>query len=85
MTEKERNEILEKSKSFFQKEIVSNHVKNIRKLSKQSAFNINPFTHKYLAQSTYGDTSSESLAKVLILPRVLGTSISTIFGTKMQD
>ncbi len=85
MNEQERNKILEKSKEFFREEIVTNHIKNIKKLSKQSAFNINPFTHKYLAKSTYGDTSPESLAKVLILPRVLGTSISTIFGTKMQD
>ena len=50
MNEQERNKILEKSKEFFREEIVTNHIKNIKKLSKQSAFNINPFTHKYLAK-----------------------------------
>ena len=45
MNEQERNKILEKSKEFFREEIVTNHIKNIKKLSKQSAFNIKPFTH----------------------------------------
>lgn len=31
MNEQERNKILEKSKEFFREEIVTNHIKNIKK------------------------------------------------------
>lgn len=85
MDEKERLEILEKSKQFFKTEIVESHIKNTEKLSKVKNFKINPFMHKYLSQYAFGNSEPESLAKVLIYPRVLGTSITTTFGDKMQD
>lgn len=40
--------------------------------------------HKYLAQFAFGNSDPESLAKVLIYPRVLGTSITTTFRNQMQ-
>lgn len=84
MTEIEKNEILIKAKSFFIERIVTNHINNTQKLSKVKAFNQNPFLLKYLANFVFGDMSEESMAKVLIYPRVLGTSINTTFGNQLQ-
>ncbi|OLA93163.1 MAG: hypothetical protein BHW63_02560, partial [Mycoplasma sp. CAG:611_25_7] len=76
--------ILKKSKDFFKEEIVESHIKNTIKLNNINKFNINPFIHRYLAQFAFGNSDPKSLAKVLIYPRVLGTSINTTFGNKMQ-
>ena len=84
MTEVERQAILSSAKNFFRARIAENHKANTEKLSSLDKFNINPFTHKYLAQFAFGDSSPESMAKALIYPRVLGTSISTTFGTQLQ-
>ena len=84
MNEQEKQEILLKAKTFFKKNIVKNHIKNTKKLKKIKEFVINPFLIKYLANFAFGDTSKESLAKALIYPRVLGTSINTTFGNQIQ-
>ena len=84
MTENEKQEILSKAKEFFKNTIVKNHMKNTKKLSKLSEFNINPFLNTYLANFLTGDDSPESVEKALIYPRVLGTSINTSFGTNFQ-
>lgn len=83
MTEAEKKEILAKAKTFFKNTIVHNHIKNTEKL-KLSDFNINPFLVKYLAYYLTGSSSSKDIAKALIYPRVLGTSITTSFGTNLQ-
>lgn len=84
MNELERQKIIAKAKDFFKKRISEMHIKNTSKLNKLEKFNINPFTHKYLSNFAFGDTSSESMAKALVYPRILGTSISTTFGTQLQ-
>lgn len=84
MTEQERQEILKKSKKFFKEKIAESHIRNTERLASPDAFNINPFIHRYLAQFAFGNSEPESLAKVLIYPRVLGTSITTTFGNEMQ-
>lgn len=84
MTEREKQEILTKAKQFFKDKIVANHKKNTEKLSSLSAFQPNPFLEKYLAQFVFGKSDCESIAKTLIYPRVMGTSINTTFGTQMQ-
>lgn len=84
MTEEEKSRIIRQSKEFFRTRIAVNHIRNTRKLSTANQLNINPFTHKYLAQFAFGDSSPESMAKALLYPRVLGTSISTTFGTQLQ-
>ena len=81
MNKKNMQDIIIRSKIFFRDKIVANHLKNTEKLTCLSVFNVNPFTHKYLAQFAFGDSSPESLAKALIYPRVLGTSIATTFGS----
>ena len=84
MTESERRALLEQAKDFFRSRIAANHVKNTQKLRDVSMFNVNPFIHKYLAQFAFGDSSPENMAKALLYPRILGTSISTTFGTQLQ-
>ena len=84
MTEQERQEILTKAKNFFRTRIAENHKRNTERLSNINQFNINPFTHKYLAQFAFGNSSPESMAKALVYPRILGTSIATTFGTQLQ-
>lgn len=85
MTEQERQIILEKAKEFFRDKIAVNHQKNTKKLSCLAEFNVNPFLDTYLANYAFGNSSPESVARALILPRVLGTSITTSFGTNIQN
>ena len=84
MTEAEKREILAKAKDFFREKIVDNHKRNTEKLGKLSAFQPNPFLEKYLANFAFGNCDASSIAKALVYPRVLGTSINTTFGTQMQ-
>ena len=84
MTETERQELLTQAKVFFRNRIAANHIINTEKLRNINKFNVNPFTHKYLAQFAFGDASPENMAKALIYPRILGTSIATTFGTQLQ-
>lgn len=84
MSQTEKSEILCNAKNYFKEYIANNHINNTAKLASLDAFNVNPFLVRYLAKFAYGNTSPESLAKVLILPRALGTSITTTFGTQMQ-
>lgn len=84
MTEVERQRILTDAKLFFREKIAENHIANTQKLTSLNKFNINPFLHKYLAQFAFGNSSPESMAKALVYPRVLGTSIATTFGTQLQ-
>lgn len=77
-------EILNKAKEWFKETIAVNHIKNTKKLENADEFNINPFLAVYLANFLTGNSDPESIAKVLIYPRVLGTSITTSFGTNIQ-
>jgi hypothetical protein len=77
-------EILDKAKEWFRNIIAVNHIANTRKLKKSSEFNINPFLAIYLANFLTGNSSAKSIAKALIYPRILGTSITTSFGTNIQ-
>lgn len=84
MDDKTRLEILAKSKIFFKSRIVENHLKNTKKLVALKKFNVNPFLDKYLSVFAFGESTPENIAKVLVYPRILGTSISTTFGTQLQ-
>ncbi len=85
MNNEEKIIIIEKAKTFFIEKITVNHLSALKKLTSLSSFSYNPFLLKYLASFLTGNTSPESLAKALIYPRVLGTSIVTIFGTQSQS
>lgn len=83
MTEQQKQAIIESGKEYFRTTIIPNHLKNLQKL-KLSSFNINPFLINYLAAFLCGDTEPKSLAKALVYPRILGTSLNTSFGQNIQ-
>lgn len=83
MTEEQKLKIIESGKDYFRRIIIPNHLKNLDSLHLKN-FKINPFLVNYLAAFLCGDTEPESLAKALIYPRVLGTSITTSFGQNLQ-
>lgn len=85
MTKKEKNDILLKFTLWFKDSLIESHKKNTEKLRDINEFNINPFLLYYLANYLEGNSSPESLAKALLYPRALGTSITTSFGTQMQN
>lgn len=83
MTEAQKKSIIESGKQYFRETIIPNHISKLESL-KLKDFNINPFLINYLAAFLCGNTEPESLAKALIYPRVLGTSINTSFGQNIQ-
>lgn len=83
ITEEQKKLIIESGKTFFREIIIPNHLKNMEKLH-LSSFTINPFLVNYLASFLCGNTEPESLAKALLYPRILGTSINTSFGQNVQ-
>lgn len=83
MTEEQKLSIIESGKQYFREIIIPNHVKTLKNL-KLKDFKINPFLVNYLAAFLCGNTEPRSLAKALIYPRILGTSISTSFGQNIQ-
>ena len=85
MTKIEKEEILQKFKFWFKDSLIASHAKNTKKLNSIKKFQVNPFLLYYLSNYLEGNSNPESLAKVLIYPRVLGTSITTSFGTHMQS
>lgn len=83
VNESQKKAIIESGKDFFRSIIIPNHIKQLEKL-KLKDFNINPFLINYLAAFLCGNTKPESLAKALLYPRILGTSINTSFGQNIQ-
>lgn len=84
MTESEKKRILEKAESFFRDTIAVNHLASLNKARRLKEFNVNPFLVNYLAYFLTGHGDAKSLAKALIYPRILGTSINTILGSNFQ-
>lgn len=83
MEETIKKAIIEKGKEYFRTIIIPNHLEGLRRLTLRD-FSINPFLINYLAAFLCGDTSPKSMAKALVYPRVLGTSINTSFGQNIQ-
>ena len=79
----QKQAIIRSGKEYFRSVIIPNHLKNLNKLHLGS-FNVNPFLINYLAAFLCGNTEPESLAKALIYPRILGTSLNTSFGQSIQ-
>ena len=84
MNETDKKTILNKAQQWFLDTIAKNHIANTEKLADPDEFNINPFLATYLANFLTGYSSPESIAKALVYPRVLGSSITTSFGTNVQ-
>ncbi|WP_100616266.1 PmeII family type II restriction endonuclease [Confluentibacter citreus] len=86
MDNNQRKQIIENAKTFFRNEIVQSHIDGAcKRASKLSEYNVNPFLFKYLANFLTGNDDSESIARALVLPRILGSSINTSFGMKIQS
>ncbi len=84
MNQDEKEAILEKAQIWFKESISENHIKNTKKLIKVSKFDVNPFLAVYLSNFLTGNSNPENIAKALLYPRVLGTSITTSFGQNIQ-
>jgi len=83
MTEKE---LTKKIVEYFKESIFENHISASLKIhSKLKSYNINPIVVKYLSKILENNYSPEGVAKALFYPRVLGTSINTSFGTRIQN
>lgn len=71
---------------YFEQYIFKNHIRaSLKTHSKLKSYNINPIVVKYLSKILVGEYSPEGVAKALYYPRVLGTSINTSFGTRIQS
>ncbi len=83
MTEKE---LTIKIVDYFDSYIFKNHIEaSLNKNSRLTSYKINPIIVKYLSKVLEDNYSPEGVAKALFYPRVLGTSISTSFGTRIQS
>ncbi|MDF1548478.1 MAG: PmeII family type II restriction endonuclease [Bacteroidales bacterium] len=85
MKKSERQQLIENAKRFFKDDIVVSHINNACKsAAKLSSYNVNPFLFKYLANFLRGNDKARSIAEALIYPRLLGSSINTSFGMRIQ-
>lgn len=79
-------ELLKRIVDYFENNIFKNHIAiSLTKNATLRSYNINPIVVKYLSKILEGNYSPEGVAKALYYPRVLGTSINTSFGTRIQN
>lgn len=79
-------ELLEIITNYFEEKIFDNHKINALKThSKLKSYKINPIIVKYLSKILEDDFTPVGIAKALYYPRILGTSINTSFGTRIQN
>lgn len=84
MDARTKQAILDKAKAWMRDELMPAHKRNTLKLASLDRFTTNPFLRSYLAYFLTGNDQPDSIAKALIYPRVLGTSINTSFGQRVQ-
>jgi hypothetical protein len=84
MNESEKKLILDKAEEWFTDVIIQNHIRNTEKLKNSNEFDINPFLVTYLSTVISGKIDPISIAKALVYPRALGSSINTSFGQNIQ-
>lgn len=71
---------------YFQNKIFENHkINSLKTHSRLKSYKINPIIVKYLSKVLENDFTPIGIAKALYYPRVLGTSINTSFGTRIQN
>jgi hypothetical protein len=86
MKAKTQDEIIVELVEYFKVYIFENHIKaSINTHSKLKSYNVNPIVVKYLSRVLENDYTPIGVAKALYYPRVLGTSINTSFGTRIQN
>lgn len=78
--------LLEIITEYFEDKIFENHkINSLKTHSKLKSYKINPIVVKYLSKILENDFTPKGIAKALYYPRVLGTSINTSFGTRIQN
>ena len=75
---------MKKARDWWRQELIKRHEQNTLKLANIDQFYINPFLWLYLANYFKGNHRAKTLAEVLVYPRVLGSSITTSFGSQLQ-
>ena len=83
-TPSEVKKTIAKAGKWFYRVIIEKHKQNIAKAASFDQYKVNPMLLPYLAQCISGQVTAKSVAKALIYPRVLGTSITTSFGSNLQ-
>ena len=83
MKKEQKQAIIESGKQYFRSIIIPNHLKNLDKLH-LSSFDMNPFFINYVTTLIEEDSHFIGLAKALVYPRILGTSLNTSFGQNIQ-
>jgi len=82
----EENKLIEIVTEYFKEKIFENHkISSLKTHSKLKSYKINPIIVKYLSKILVDDFSPIGIAKALYYPRILGTSINTSFGTRIQN
>ncbi|AMC11321.1 hypothetical protein Lupro_08655 [Lutibacter profundi] len=72
--------------TYFKDKIFENHkINSLKTHSKLKSYKINPIIVKYLSKILENDFTPIGIAKALYYPRILGTSINTSFGTRIQN
>jgi Type II restriction endonuclease EcoO109I len=80
------NQLLEIITKYFREKIFENHkINSLKTHSKLKSYKINPIIVKYLSKILENDFTPIGIAKALYYPRILGTSINTSFGTRIQN
>jgi hypothetical protein len=80
------NELLQIITEYFKDKVFENHkINTLNNHSKLKSYKINPIVVKYLSKVLEDNFSPIGIAKALYYPRVLGTSINTSFGTRIQN
>ncbi|SFP60734.1 PmeII family type II restriction endonuclease [Parafilimonas terrae] len=83
---KTQDELIQEIVEYFKVYIFENHINaSINVHSKLKKYNINPIVVKYLSKLLEDNYTPMGVAKALYYPRVLGTSINTSFGTRIQN
>lgn len=78
-------ELLDQFRTYLDTRIFQPHLTSlIGEFSNLSDYNVNLFLTPYLSKILGNDITPENLAKALYYPRVLGTSITTTFGSHIK-
>ncbi|MBS1666134.1 MAG: restriction endonuclease [Bacteroidetes bacterium] len=86
MAKRKEEELLKEIVGYFKTYIFEKHISaSLNTHSKLKSYNINPIVVKYLSKVLENDYTPQGVAKALFYPRVLGTSINTSFGTRIQN
>ena len=79
-------ELLKIVTTYFEDLIFENHkLSTLKTHSTLKSYKINPIIVKYLSKILENNYTPIGIAKALYYPRVLGTSINTSFGTRIQN